>query len=374
MLNPDVQPILLTMVAMIPIGGATMALMPLLQPHGEVFSVSVPTVARDDLRVRSLVRRYIALISAVTVLFALASLALCIAGSANAALASIVAGTLAVLAVGYGLLLRYRAKMQVIKRESGWKAASAQRVAAVGEDSAATPRPISLAWNLLYIPVVLLTVAVVLVGYDSMPDTIPMHVDISGNADRIVAKSPAVAALPVALELFLAAMFAFSHWAISRSKKGIEPGHPASSAWAYGMFARAQAVYLLVSGLAVTASCGLLMALAMLDVVSMMSAVLAIIVVAVGIALGGLIVSMVYGQSGSRVFRMEASDVLLADDDRFWKLGMLYCNPDDASLFLPQRSGVGWTVNWGRPAAWVLLAGFALVVVVFVTISVAIAS
>lgn len=222
---------------------------------------------------------------------------------------------------------------------------------------------------MLYVPIVLLTVAVIAVGYGSMPDAIPMHVDVSGNVDRVVAKSPAAAALPVALEAFLAAMFTFSHWAISRSKKGTEPGHPASSAWAYGMFARAQAVYLLASGLLVTASCGLLMALAMLDVVDMMAAVLVIIAVAVGITLGGLVISVVYGQSGSRVFRMEPSGALLADDDRFWKLGMLYCNPDDASLFLPQRSGIGWTVNWGRPAAWAIVVGFALFVAAFIAIS-----
>ena len=76
------------------------------------------------------------------------------------------------------------------------------------------------------------------------------------------------------------------------------------------------------------------------------------------------------GSRESRVFRMEASDTLLSDDDRFWKLGMLYRNPNDASLFLPQRSGIGWTVNWGRPAVWAMVAAFVLLVPAFIAICV----
>ena len=197
-----------------------------------------------------------------------------------------------------------------------------------------------------------------------------MHVDVSGNVTDMAPKSPMVAAFPVALEVFLAAVFAFCHWMVLRSKKGLEPGRPASSSWAYGMFAYAQTTFLLVMGLACTAAFGLGMALAMIGIVSMGVAVAVIIGVALLCVVGDLIVGVKYGQSGSRVFRMEASDTLLSDDDRFWKLGMLYCNPDDASLFLPKRSGIGWTVNWGRPAVWALVVALVLFVAAFIAICV----
>lgn len=41
-------------------------------------------------------------------------------------------------------------------------------------------------------------------------------------------------------------------------------------------------------------------------------------------------------------------------------------NRGDTSLFLPERFGIGWTINWGRPAAWALTAGFVLVTAAFV--------
>ena len=370
MLNSEVQAIMLILVAFIPLVGLTMALTPRLQPRGEVFSVSVPTSAWDDPRIRRLMNRYVAIVIAATVLFTVAALALCLMGNAEASLAVVVVASLALMVIGYGLILRYRAKVQGLKRACGWAAQSQQHVATIGEGVEQAPRPISLAWNWLYVPLVALTAAVVAVGYGSMPDAVPMHVDVSGNVTDMAPKSPMVAAFPVALEVFLAAVFAFCHWMVLRSKKGLEPGRPASSSWAYGMFAYAQTAFLLVMGLACTAACGLGMALAMIGIVSMGVAVAVIIGVALLCVVGGLIVGVKYGQSGSRVFRMEASDTLLSDDDRFWKLGMLYCNPDDASLFLPQRSGIGWTVNWGRPAVWALVVALVLFVAAFIAICV----
>lgn len=370
MLNSEVQAIMLILVAFIPLVGLTMALTPRLQPRGEVFSVSVPTSAWDDPRIRRLMNRYVAIVIAATVLFAVAALALCLMGNAEASLAVVVVALLALMVIGYGLILRYRAKVQGLKRACGWAAQSQQHVATIGEGVEQAPRPISLAWNWLYVPLVALTAAVVAVGYGSMPDAVPMHVDVSGNVTDMAPKSPMVAAFPVALEVFLAAVFAFCHWMVLRSKKGLEPVRPASSSWAYGMFAYAQTAFLLVMGLACTAACGLGMALAMIGIVSMGVAVAVIIGVALLCVVGDLIVGVKYGQSGSRVFRMEASDTLLSDDDRFWKLGMLYCNPDDASLFLPKRSGIGWTVNWGRPAVWALVVALVLFVAAFIAICV----
>ena len=55
-----------------------------------------------------------------------------------------------------------------------------------------------------------------------------------------------------------------------------------------------------------------------------------------------------------------------ADDDEHWKLGVFYFNPDDSSLWVCERFGVGWTMNFARPAAWAFAVGFALVTVVFI--------
>jgi uncharacterized membrane protein len=48
-------------------------------------------------------------------------------------------------------------------------------------------------------------------------------------------------------------------------------------------------------------------------------------------------------------------------DPAVWKLRQLYFNPGDPALFVPTRTGMGWTLNFGRPLAIVMLASTLLV-------------
>jgi uncharacterized membrane protein len=43
-------------------------------------------------------------------------------------------------------------------------------------------------------------------------------------------------------------------------------------------------------------------------------------------------------------------------DPALWRFTHLYFNPADPALFVPTRRGVGWTLNFGRPLAIVLIA------------------
>ena len=42
--------------------------------------------------------------------------------------------------------------------------------------------------------------------------------------------------------------------------------------------------------------------------------------------------------------------------DECWKWGQIYYNPADPSIWIEKRAGVGYTVNFARPTAWVLVA------------------
>lgn len=44
------------------------------------------------------------------------------------------------------------------------------------------------------------------------------------------------------------------------------------------------------------------------------------------------------------------------EDPRNWHLGVFYAARDDRRLLVPKRLyGAGWTLNFARPLAWVLL-------------------
>ena len=351
-------------VLLVPVIGAFMAVTPYLMRRGEVFAVTVPTSEQNDPFVKALKRRYALVVGAATALFTLAGFGFAGARNAGGVLVVMMAGSLGLTGGGYALMLRYRAKVIAYKNERGWVADAQESVAVVGEQP--VPRAISLKWNLLYLPVMAITLAVGAVGYAHMPDMVPMHMDFDGTVNRWVEKTPLILWMPVLIQAFMALCFAFSHWTIARSKKWSEPGAPATSALAYGMFARAQSVYLLAGGVAIAVAM-IAMPLSFMNMVTLGQAAAIVMVAALVLCVGGMAVSLVYGQAGSRVFkRMQTSDKLLADDDEHWKLGVIYCNPDDASLFLPERFGVGWTLNFARPAVWAIVAGGLVVTVAFV--------
>lgn len=365
------------LIAIVFLSGALLAATPWFMKKNECFAVTIPESAQADVRFLAFRKRYAVAVLAVTLICAVSlalvsSVALGKMGSAADAASSdailaaaIVVAATVPLVVSFALMLYYRKRVKAIKREEGWKAERDEAVALIGFEEA--PAPPSLAWNVVYAPIALITLAIGLALYPSAPDLVPTHFDFAGNVNQWTPKGPALIAFPLLLEAFMAACFIFSHWMAIRSKKDIDPARPAISAYAYGAFARAECILLLVGGLVLTAVLGIVMALMMTEILSLF-VTMALIIVATLIFVGATIaVSVVYGQSGSRLIkRLEESSDIIADNDEHWKAGIFYWNKDDASLVLPKRFGVGWTMNWARPATWVIVGGFTLVSIAFV--------
>lgn len=365
------------LVAIIFLSGALLAATPWFMKKGECFAVTIPESAQADERFLAFRKRYAAAVLTVTLICAVAlgavsNVALGKMGSAddsdslNAILvAAIVVAAMIPLVASFALMLHYRKRVEAIKREEGWKAERDEAVALIGFEEA--PVPPSLVWNVVYVPIVLITLTIGLALYPSTPDLVPTNFDFAGNVNQWTPKGPALIAFPLLFEVFMAACFIFSHWMTIRSKKDIDPARPAISAYAYGAFARAECILLLVGGSVLTAVSGIVMILMMAEILSMFVTV-ALIIVATLILVGATIaVSVVYGQSGSRlVKRLEENGDMIADNDEHWKAGIFYWNKDDASLILPKRFGVGWTMNWARPAAWLIVGGFTLASIAFV--------
>lgn len=365
------------LIAIVFLSGALLAATPWFMKKNECFAVTIPESAQADVRFLAFRKRYAAAVLAVTLICAVAlgvvsdvvlgkMSSATDAASLNAILAAAIVATATIpLIASFALMLHYRKKVKAIKREEGWKAERDEAVALIGFEEA--PAPPSLAWNVVYVPIVLITLALGLALYPSTPDLVPTHIDFAGNVNQWTPKGPALIAFPLLVEVFMAACFIFSHWMTIRSKKDVDPARPAISAYAYGAFARAECILLLVSGSVLTAVLGIVMILMMTETLSML-VTMVLIIVATLVFVGAMIAfSVVYGQSGSRlVKRLEENGGIIADNDEHWKAGIFYWNKGDASLILPKRFGVGWTMNWARPAAWVIVGGFTLASIAFV--------
>jgi uncharacterized membrane protein len=38
-----------------------------------------------------------------------------------------------------------------------------------------------------------------------------------------------------------------------------------------------------------------------------------------------------------------------------WKAGVFYVNPDDPSIFVEKRIGIGYTLNFAHPLSWLIV-------------------
>jgi uncharacterized membrane protein len=44
-------------------------------------------------------------------------------------------------------------------------------------------------------------------------------------------------------------------------------------------------------------------------------------------------------------------------NDGRWVAGIFYYNLEDPDLWVEKRFGIGWTLNFARPASWLMLLG-----------------
>lgn len=360
----DAAILVLIVIAILPLCGLIFALTPYLMKKSEVFAVTVPESAIYDPYLKKLKRHYLVIVLVLTLILTLPTVLFFVGNLQMQSVICMVIGSFFIVGFSYALMLYYRKKVSSYKKAQGWEATRKEAVAVIMDQD--IPKAVSLRWNLLYIPIFCVTALIGYLGYDAMPAQIPMQMGLDGSVSNWMEKSPLVIWVPVFIELFFALCFVAAHWAIVRSKRISDPSAPAASAFAYGMFAHAQSLYLVSGGL-VMAAAMVAMPLAFMGVLEMLQAGALVALAAFVLVLGAIGVSVVYGQGGARVFRhMQESNELLADDDRFWKLGVFYFNPDDPNWFLPARFGIGWTCNFARPVVWVLTFGIIILSVVFV--------
>jgi len=68
------------------------------------------------------------------------------------------------------------------------------------------------------------------------------------------------------------------------------------------------------------------------------------------------------GQGGSRIPATAATPLATSKTpvgdrtpDRYWKLGVFYFNRDDPAVFVEKRFGLGYSLNFARPTAWIIM-------------------
>ncbi|MEH6941414.1 DUF1648 domain-containing protein [Bacillus sp. JJ722] len=224
-------------------------------------------------------------------------------------------------------------------------------------------------WFLLPLAITVGTVIITILLYGDAPSQIPTHFNFKGQADAYSNKTVGRIAIFPFLQLLLTAMFYGINQSIRNAKQQINAANPNKSLQQNLLFRRRWSSFIIGTSVFI-ALLFLIVQLSMLQLIT--GPILSILIyVSTGIQLiWAVYLSITTGQGGSRmnVSSDEDTPFRSRNEDEYWRAGLFYMNQNDASIFVEKRFGSGWTVNFGNPITWIIVAGLILVVITTITI------
>lgn len=329
------------------------------------FSVSIPENIFNHesiVKIRALYRTLIIVCSSLFLLI-LISLYLSIPGG----LPEFIPAVLLILNLGLNLCIYFfiNKKMIRLKKEYNWGIDTPQLITVeTGFRKARTL--ISPFWFILHALIILITVLLTALLYDHAPDKLTSLINLGSQTLNKVNKTWTILLLMPVTQVFVTAVFAFAYSIISKARIQIDAGNREISLEQNRISRKRWSIFLVTvsSILLITISISQFHIMGFIDNTINK---LANFVIFVLILIAVFVISVANGQSGSRikVGNTHRNTAIVRDDDRHWKLGIFYFNPDDTALFVEKRMGVGWTFNWGKPMAWIIIIALLLTIAVF---------
>ncbi|MNP04379.1 hypothetical protein D3C76_962910 [compost metagenome] len=212
-------------------------------------------------------------------------------------------------------------------------------------------------WFIIHLVIAVCSTFLALRYYNQFPETLAMKFDFQGNVTRSVDKSYTAVLGINLMQFMMTFLFMFLNRTILKSKQQLNSNNPEISLKQNIIFRRSWSLFIVITGLLMV----LLFAFIQLnmifayktEVIGLVSIVIASIIIVAAVSL-----SFITGQSGNRIGKSsEHVNSHPINDDAHWKLGSFYYNPQDPSIWIEKRSGIGWTINMARPISWIILIG-----------------
>lgn len=268
----------------------------------------------------------------------------------------IVGSIIAIVVVSLALNLTFHFKMKGIKASLP-SAPTGRQVVAIDTNFRRQKLVLSNRWFIVHAIFTIISIIWTFQYYDQIPDAVPMKFDFQGNVINFADKSWGVVFLPNIMQVIMILTFMLINWSILHSKQQIDPGDPAGSSARNAIFRRRWSFFNTMAGLLLV----LMFSLIQLNMIEQLNPEMLLVIsltIPGVIVIGALVLSFTTGQGGSRLKKEPNTppSTHSANDDKYWKLGSFYFNPQDPSLFVEKRFGVGWTINLASPIAWLFLA------------------
>jgi uncharacterized membrane protein len=337
-------------------------LMPRLTRPDVYFAVTVPPQFRDSVEGCSILKRYRVEVTIFGVLSLLIVLAAIRIPEPNYLMAATLAGLF--LQVAGVFLAYYRARGRVLPHAAP---------PATVREAALVPREAHLpgGWILQFPPFVLLAATAIWLHlhWGQIPDVFPIHWGASGQPNNWATRSFAGVYGPLLIGAVLCALMGFLAYAMLRWSRLIRVGGAAGEG--------ERRFRLLVVSIIVATEYFLALVFMWTGLTPLSHkqagppGFIPVLVFALAFTAVTVVLMVWVGQGGTRLVGSAGAasgavpPVGDRTPDKYWKLGLIYINRHDPALFVEKRFGIGYTLNFGHPGAWVFLA---VLVAVFVAI------
>jgi len=337
---------------------------PYLTRRSEAFGVSIPAAQYNNPTLVSLRRRYrnLGLIIGAVLLAVL----FCLYWTDIAFLLSNILMIIQ-LVIYFLLYLWFHKQTKELKAAQNWTEHTTTTIAV--DISPAGKSYISPAWLLLFPLIMVLTAILGVVLYPAAPDRIVTHWSMAGVANAWTDKSYGVVWFALVQQLFMSALMCFVFYITKNARRQIDADNIEESSKRVNLFRKAWGYYIIIMGVFLNLTFVLTLA-SMLGALDARVMSMVLIAGFVLILAGACWLVVTVGQGGSRIKlpRKGGGYISVRDDDRYWKLGTIYYNPEDPAVFVEKRFGIGWTCNFARPMSWVFLIELFAVLLILIGI------
>lgn len=225
----------------------------------------------------------------------------------------------------------------------------------------------SIAWFLIPIIIIIINIIVGFSVFESLPLFIPSFWNVQGEIQGALLKTYKVIFIIPIIQLFITIFMIITFKIIGWSKQQLSIENPEISREKNRLFRYRWGVFIIVNNI-IFVILNTIINFQLLQIVNVNYRILILLnpVITVIFLLEILFMFFWTGQGGSRI-NLKASNerkdkFVDRDEDRYWKLGLIYFNPDDAALFVEKRFGFGWGLNFGKISSYI----FIIVIIVLV--------
>lgn len=348
--------IILLLVILIPVFLSLMFI-PYWTRKTESFGVSIPEAVFYSSELKAMRKHYVwmtGLLSFIIVaVFILSSLFL--THNENTVTILFTTVTMIFLLGSFLIYLKFHSKMKELKEKRKWSKEHTQQVF-INTQFRNHKLIYSNAWFLLSFIITMLTIIVTFRFYKQIPEQIPMQYNFTGEVTNWAVKSYRTVLMMPIMQIYLTALFLFINMMIARAKQQVSAENPERSLQQNMIFRRRWSAYIIITGIGLTLLFTFIQLSFIFPVNQQLLTILPL-VFGIGVMIGTIVLAITTGQGGSRIRAGTSKNgkIIDRDNDRYWKLGVIYFNKNDPSLFLEKRFGVGWTINLARPLAWSML-------------------